>query len=131
MSDAKKAILLWGVSFLVGFYCVFVIQQLWNWFAVPLLHFGEASYLQMYGLNMLVGLITARDMSENPLEGTRWNRALLMLDACVPNGAREMVTEQLKEENDGQWSRLGIWVASLALGYTVSFGVGFAIHIFA
>ena len=42
-----------GVSFLVGFYCVFVIQQLWNWFAAPLLHFGEVSYLQMYGLNIL------------------------------------------------------------------------------
>src|SRR5271169_887642 len=43
VSEMKKATLLWGVSFLVGFYCVFVIQQLWNWFTAPLLHFSEAS----------------------------------------------------------------------------------------
>ena len=106
MSDWKKAILLWGVSFLVGFYCVFVIQQLWNWFAAPLLHFGEVSYLQMYGLNMLFGIVTARDAGENPVDNTRWNKALMMLDACVPSGSREMVKEQLKEESDGLWMNL-------------------------
>jgi hypothetical protein len=61
VSDGKKAVTMWGFSFIVGFYCVFVIQQLWNWFAVPLLHFGTASYFQMYGLNTLFGLVTARD----------------------------------------------------------------------
>ncbi|MGB2662746.1 MAG: hypothetical protein WAK48_02005 [Candidatus Acidiferrum sp.] len=131
MSEAKKAILLWGVSFLVGFYCVFVIQQMWNWFAVPLLHFGEVSYLQMYGLNILFGLVTARDAGENPVDNMRWNRALIVLDACVPSGSREMVTEQLKEENDGQWMNLGTWVLSLALGYSVSLGLGFLIHVWA
>jgi hypothetical protein len=131
VSEAKKAILLWGVSFLVGFYCVFVIQQMWNWFAVPLLHFGEVSYLQMYGLNILFGLVTARDAGENPVDNMRWNRALIVLDACVPSGSREMVTEQLKEENDGQWMNLGTWVLSLALGYSVSLGLGFLIHVWA
>ena len=128
MSDWKKAILLWGVSFLVGFYCVFVIQQLWNWFAAPLLHFGEVSYLQMYGLNMLFGIVAARDAGENPVDNTRWNKALMMLDACVPSGSREMVVEQLKEESDGLWMNLGTWVFSLAFGYSVSLGLGFLIH---
>jgi hypothetical protein len=131
VSDGKKAILLWGVSFLVGFYCVFVIQQLWNWFAAPLLHFSEASYFQMYGLNMLFGIVTARDAGENPLENTRWNQAFMMLDACVPAGSRGMVTEQLKETNDGLWTNLGTWVFSLAFGYSISLGLGFLIHTFA
>jgi hypothetical protein len=128
MSDGKKAVLLWGVSFLVGFYCVFVIQQLWNWFAAPLLHFGEVSYLQMYGLNMLFGIVTARDAGENPVDNTRWNKALMMLDAGVPSGSREMVMEQLKEQSDGLWMNLGSLVFSLAFGYSVSLGLGFLIH---
>jgi hypothetical protein len=55
----------------------------------------------------------------------------MMLDACVPSGSRETVTEQLREESDGLWMNLGTWVFSLAGGYSVSLGLGFLIHIFA
>jgi len=89
VSEVKKALLLWGVSFVVGFYCVFVMQQLWNWFAVPLLHFSEASFLAMYGFKLLVGLLTARDIGENPMHESRWRRALIVMNACVPVGGRE------------------------------------------
>jgi hypothetical protein len=130
VSETKKALLLWGVSFLVGFYCVFVMQQLWNWFAVPLLHFGEATFLTMYGLNLLVGLLTARDAGENPIEASRWRIVTMTLDVCVPVETRATLQDQLKEEIDGQWGNFGWWVFGIAAGYTVTLGVGFVIHIF-
>jgi len=36
-SMAKKTLLVWGIAFIVGFYTTFVLQSLWNWFAVPAL----------------------------------------------------------------------------------------------
>jgi hypothetical protein len=131
VSFIKKALLLWGVSFVVGFYCVFVMQQLWNWFAVPLLHFGEASFLTMYGLNLLFGLVTARDVSENPIEESRWKMLMLSVEACVPAPARENLHEQLKQEVEGIWGGLGGWVFGIALGYTLTLGIGFIVHTFA
>ena len=55
----------------------------------------------------------------------------MMLDACVPWKSGDGSLEQLKEEADGLWTNLGTWVFSLALGYSVSLGLGFLIHIFA
>jgi hypothetical protein len=52
MSDWKKFAMTWIASTLVGFYSVFVLMQVWNWFAVPLLHVQEAGYRLMYGLSM-------------------------------------------------------------------------------
>jgi hypothetical protein len=131
VSDAKKLFLFWGVSFAVGFYCVYVMQQLWNWFAVPLLHVGEASYLQMYGLNALFALITARDTPENPVGEARWQRVFTILNACVPSAGREMLTEEIQIEDAGLWLNLGTWVFGIAFGYTASLGIGFLVHMFA
>lgn len=129
MSESKKAILLWVVGFLIGFYAVFVMQQLWNWFAVPLLHFGEASFLTIYGLSLLVGLLTARNVGEDPLEASRWRSVMMAIDACVPVEARKALHEKLKEEGDIQWLNLGTWAFGHASSYTVTLILGFVIHL--
>jgi hypothetical protein len=58
MSYWKEFALTWTVSTLVGFYTVFVVMQLWNWFVVPLLNAPTASYWLIYGMSMLFGLLT-------------------------------------------------------------------------
>ena len=93
MSDWKKFGMTWGISTLVGFYTVFVITQLWNWFAVPVLHLPEASYWLIYGLNMLFGLMTGVGEQENPADARRWSTLFIVLDTCVP----EHKMEELKE----------------------------------
>jgi hypothetical protein len=122
VSEVQKAVLLWGVSSVVGFYCVFVMEQLWNWFAVPLLHFSEASFLTTYGLSLLIGLVTARDVQKNPIEETRWKILMLSKEACVPTPARENLHEQLKEEVEGKWRSMGSWVFGIAPSYTLTPG---------
>src|SRR5258705_13668022 len=107
------------------------MQQLWNWFAVLLLHVGEASYPQMYGLNALFALITARDIPENPMGEARWQRVFTILNACVPAGSREMMMEEIRIEDAGLWTTLGTWIFGIASGYTLSLGIGFLIHTFA
>ena len=76
MTDWKKIGMTWVISTLVGFYTVFVLMQLWNWFAVPLLHVPEASYWLIYGLNMLFGLMTGVGEQENPAYERRWSTLL-------------------------------------------------------
>ena len=33
--NAKKLLTIFGISLVVGLYTTFVLQNLWNWFAVP------------------------------------------------------------------------------------------------
>ncbi len=131
MSDTKKTIILWGVSFLVGFYCVLVMQHLWNWFAAPILRFGEMSYLEMYGLNMLFGLVSAKTLGENPAETLRWRMLGLTVEACVPESNKETVKEQVEEEASTIWLNMGTWVFGTVASYTVTLIIGFAIHVIA
>jgi hypothetical protein len=87
-------------STLVGFYSVFVLMQLWNWFAVPLLHVSEASYWLIYGLSMLFGLMTGVGEQDNPAHERRWNALFLILNACVP----EQKMEDVKDvRSDGKY----------------------------
>jgi hypothetical protein len=127
VSKVEKALFLWSVPFVVGLYCVFVMQQLWNWFAVPLLHFSEASFLTMYGLNLFVGLVTARDLPD-PMEEYRWKILMLTVDACVPAPVRGNLLEELKDEIE--WRSWGVWVFGTAMAYTVTLGIGFIVHRF-
>src|SRR5258706_13795335 len=99
------------------------MQQLWNWFAVLLLHVGEASYPQMYGLNALFALITARDIPENPMGEARWQRVFTILNACVPAGSREMMMEEIRIEDAELWQPLGTWIFGFGSANTV--GPGF------
>jgi hypothetical protein len=96
MSDWKKAGMTWGISTLVGFYTVFVLTQLWNWFAVPLLHVPEASYWLIYGLNMLFGLMTGIGEQENPADARRWSTLFIVLDTCVPEHKMEDLKEAVR-----------------------------------
>jgi hypothetical protein len=38
----------------------------------------------MYGVNLLFGLITARDAGENPMEESRWSIIMLTVDLRQP-----------------------------------------------
>ena len=62
MSEWEKFAMTWMVSILIGFYSVFVLTELWNWFVVPLLHVPEARYWLMYGVTMLFGLMAGADL---------------------------------------------------------------------
>ena len=126
MSDWKKAVITWTTATLVGFYSVFVLMQLWNWFAVPLLHAPEASYWLIYGMNMLFGLLTAN--VDNPAHERRWNSLFIILNACVPEHKMEEVKDEVRSETESIWSDVGVMIFARVVATSLTLGLGFVVH---
>ena len=129
MSDWKKLAMTWGTSTLVGFYTIFVLMQLWNWFAVPLLHVPEASYWLIYGLSMVFGLLTGATGQDNPARERRWNSLFLILNACVPEHKMEDVKEDVRSETESIWSDVGLLIFGRVLTNSLTLGLGFVVHL--
>jgi hypothetical protein len=131
MSDWKKFAITWMVSILVGFYSVFVLMEMWNWFAVPLLHVSESSYWMMYGVSMLFGLMTGASDSEqeNPVHERRWKSLFIALDACVPEHKTEEVREEVRSETEGIWTEVGIMIFGKVFSRSLTLGLGFVVHL--
>jgi len=129
MSDLKKLAMTWTVSTLVGFYSVFVLMQVWNWFAVPLLHVQEASYWLIYGLNMLFGLMTGVGEQDNPAHERRWNALFILLNACVPEQKMENVKEEVRSETESIWSDVGLMIFGRVLSRSLTLRLGFVVHL--
>jgi hypothetical protein len=127
MSDWKKFAITWCASTLVGFYSVFVLMLLWNWFAVPLLHAPEASYWLIYGMSMLFGLLTAS--MDNPAHERRWNALFIILNACVPEQKMENVKEEVRSETESIWSDVGLMIFARILTTSLTLGLGFVVHL--
>ena len=130
MSEWKKFAMTWMVSILIGFYSVFVLTELWNWFVVPLLHVPEARYWLMYGVTMLFGLMVgADDKQENPVYERRWKALLIKLDACLPEHKAEEVREEVRQETQGVWTDIGIIIFGKVVSRSLTLGLGFAVHL--
>ena len=129
MSDWKKIGMTWGISTLVGFYTVFVLMQLWNWFAVPLLHVPEANYWLIYGLNMLFGLMAGVGERESPVDTRRWTTLFIVLDTFVPEHKMEDLKEAVRSESEGIWSDLSWMIVGKVIGASLTLGLGFVIHL--
>ena len=129
MGDWKKFAMTWATSTLVGFYTVFVLMQLWNWFAVPLLHVSEASYWLIYGLSMLFGLLAGYGDRDNPADERRWSALFIILNACVPEQKLEEVTEEVRPEIESIWSDIGLKIFARVLTNTLTLGLGFVVHL--
>jgi hypothetical protein len=129
MSDWKKFAMTWATSTLVGFYTVFVLMQLWNWFAVPLLRVPEASYWLIYGLSMVFGLLTGVGGQDNPAHERRWNALFIILNACVPEHKMEDLKEDVRSETEEIWSDVGLMIFGRVLTNSLTLGLGFVVHL--
>ena len=108
---------------------MFVLMQVWNWFAIPLLHVQEPSYWLIYGLNMLFGLMTAVGEQDNPAFERRWNSLFLILNACVPEHKMEELKEEVPSETEGIWSDVGLMIFGRVVSRSLTLGIGFLVHL--
>ncbi len=129
MSDWKKLATTWVTSTLVSFYTVFVLMQLWNWFAVPLLHVPEASYWLIYGVGMLFGLMTGADEPDNPAHERRWNVLFIILNACVPEHKMEDLKVEVGSETESIWSDVGWMIFNRVISRSLTLGIGVVVHL--
>jgi hypothetical protein len=124
----KKLGMVFGVGIIVSFYTTFVLENLWNWFAVPALGAPQISYWTAYGFVLLIRLLFDKDTTYKNQE--IFGRIGMMIDACVPEEKRAELTEQLLDEDKRLPLRLGGVVFGEALGVSFTLGLGWAVHTF-
>jgi hypothetical protein len=123
----RKALTFHTIYLAVGLYKTFVLQSLWNWFAVPAFNVPRVGYWTMYGVNLLVGMLLDRAYRDEETE-QRWKVATMVLDACVPSENREKLNEQLKEETGfGMLWTLGTSIFEKLVYNTITLGLGWII----
>jgi hypothetical protein len=71
-----KVVWLWAFGFVSYFYTAFVLQMLWNWFAVTALRLDPIGYWQMYGFHMLILVLLEKSTFQSE---DRWKRTVTML----------------------------------------------------
>ena len=123
----KKWAILWGTSFLVGLYTTFVMQMLWNWFAVGAFHASEVSYWMMFGLVMLVRTVFWKNDSDDE---ARYKRLVTIMDACIPEDKRGDVRAEVEMEEKSAPVMLGLMILGQVMNNTLTLGLGWAVHVF-
>ena len=129
MKDIRRTLaMLFLVGPLISLYSTFVLMNLWNWFATEALHLPEISFWVMYGLVLIVGMLTWKPddkANEYSLKGLT-----ICVDACVPEDQKQSVSEQLKDQYEGIWMDVGWTVFSRILDVTFTLVLGWAVHRF-
>jgi len=127
MESLKKWIWTFGGALLVGFYSTFVMQMLWNWFAVPALNVRSLSYWQMYGLSTLISALLAHVEKEGEMNAkSNWRIAFAVLDACVPSDRMDAVKERLEE----MWGGLITTMLGQVVANTITLTLGWTVYTF-
>lgn len=124
---AKGLLGVWGIAVVAGLYTTFVLQVLWNWFAVAALHAPEISYWTMYGLLLLLRLVFQKPTFEID---EKFKRLTMIVSACVPDEKREELQEELKAEDDDLAAKLGGLVVGEVVATSLALGLGFVVHSF-
>lgn len=124
----KKWALMWAIIIVVGFYTTFVLQTLWNWFAVAAFHVPEVSYWTMYGFMMLIHLVTDKSTFQSEEQAKRLG---ILITACVPEEKQTEVAEALKAEDDDIGVKLFGLIVGQVTGSSVVLFLGWVVYTFA
>jgi hypothetical protein len=126
-SEVWKFLRTFTIGLLVGFYKAFVLMFLWNWFVPRILHVEEVSFWQMLMLLWIVHLIVGY-LGDDTVNEMRWERLFLVVTLGVPQDQQEYAREELSVMNQEVWSRLGISCLAHIVEYTITLGLGWAVH---
>jgi hypothetical protein len=116
-------------SMLTGFYTVFVLQNLWNWFVVPSLDILPISYWTMFGVNMLRMVAISAD-SRHVATEEKWSALSGILNICIPNERKREVEEFIKLRSDAEKNRVFSFILKITLENTCALLFGWLVHQF-
>ena len=106
----KKYGLAWFVALLSGVFRAFVLMNLWNWFVTAVFHIPAISFLQVWGISLVIGLFSF-DSNRFVTEQKRWNVLMTTLEHCVPEDKKEDLRQELKDnlgdEMTDVWASVG------------------------
>lgn len=124
----KKYAPLWFASTLVSLYTTFVLQHLWNWFAVPAFNVSSIPYWGAFGLVLGIGILKG---SDDKWEREAQMRVLVTItDACVPEEKREEVKEKVDREVELAWAEVILIIVGRVFGNTTTLAIGWGVHAF-
>lgn len=124
----KKAALFWLVGTVMGLYTTFVLQNLWNWFVTEAFHLSSISFWVMYGIVLIFGMF-GEQHSEKSTEEQRIKVLMIGLDACIPEDKKELVKEQLEEQEQQVWGQVGMSIFEKVVTNTFTLGLGWTVHV--
>jgi len=127
MKELIEPVRTFALAIAVMLYRTFVLQTLWNWFAVPALHLQPVSYWLMYGLILLVYIFTHRDEGSTD---QKWGRLFRILGLCVPESQQGSAFAIVQEQEDNSWFQLGKVIAGQFFGDTQGLVFGWVVHTF-
>jgi hypothetical protein len=128
----KKMPLLFVIGIFVSLFDAFVLQSLWNWYAVPYLRLPEITFWATYGLLLLIQVIVREGSNNNEVEANkiRWDTIDYVMNLLLSQENIERVKEFLKEKEDAIWVTAGSHVFVRVAGNAVTLGTGWMIHAF-
>ena len=127
----KKLVGAWTVGLVVSLYTTFVFQNLWNWFVVPAFHVGSISFWGMFGLVLVVDILSGGQKSGDKFaDDQRWKMLYKVLDYCVPEEKMENAKVMIEQEKEIMWVEIGLSVLSRVVGITVTLVLGWFVHTF-
>lgn len=124
---AVKYLLNFGLSLVVWLYTTFALTMLWNWFVTPAFHVGEIGYWNMYGLVLVIRLLSPGS-EMLPVMIDKWEHAMVMLNACIPEEKRPEVEGAIKKDMASVNEQSLIASVSSFAASTMSLLIGFVIH---
>lgn len=118
---------MWGAALLVGLYTTLVLESLWNWFAVPSLHAPELSYWAVYGLQLMIGLLS-QGSALSEIEQKTQELLLTVLDFCIPEDRMEEARQAIEHQEQSAWVTAGFSILHRVAGNTLTLAIGFSVH---
>ncbi len=115
----------------IALFTAFVLQNLWNWFAVPTLHVPTVSFWAMYGFALLIGLFQGDSRSNDQIDNKRWEAVFYALDFCLTAEQREELQDFIKCQLEGVvWANGVSLVLGKITGNALTLAVGWGVHEF-
>lgn len=122
----KKYAVHFIIAFLVGAFRAVVLMFLWNWFVTEVFHVSPISFLQVYGLSMVIQLFTGNGREP---ERMQWNWLMKTLEYVVPEERKDTLKEALKELERGMNLEMAMMIFSEFLSLLNVLAIGFVIHL--
>ena len=129
---AKKLAVSWCFSVAVALYTTFVLQNLWNWYAVRAFHASEVSFWLMYGLVLMIGMLSQSNEQTMSYQLKPLYTVAEALASSLPEEKREELAAALKDQTTGFgfWLEIGSLIFGKLVGATVVLVVGWTVHTF-
>ncbi len=124
----KKYAIHFTAALLVWVFRAFVLMYLWNWFVTEIFHVSQISFLQVYGLTLVIQLFTGHSKDTERME---WNWLLKTLEYCVPEDRKDALQREMEKLEAGMSLEMVTMIVSEFVSLVCIFAIGFVIHILA